>query len=296
MTSVKGKVAFITGGAQGVGAEVARRLHAMGAQLVLVDLDGAALAAIHAELGGDENVLTAVADVRDFPAMQSVADRAVVHFGGIDIVLANAGIADLASVLTVDPEDFRRTMDVNVLGVFHTVRAALPSIIARRGYVLMVSSSAAFVFGPGLAPYHASKAAVEHLANAVRLEVAHLGVAVGSAHMHWIETAMVRGFAEKTAFGEMLDALPWPIGVTTPLPKCGAAFVKGIEHRKRRVYCPRWVGLMRWLRPVASTRLGELPLRKITPGLLDLLDAQTAAQGRPFGDRTEPLERTHEKP
>ena len=79
-----------------------------------------------------------------------------------------------------------------MLGVFHTVRAALPSVIERRGYVLIVSSLAAYAAAPGLAPYNASKAGVEHFANALRLEVAHHGVDVGSAHMSWIDTPMVR--------------------------------------------------------------------------------------------------------
>ncbi len=156
--TVNGKVVFITGGARGVGAEVARRLHAKGARLVLTDLDAAPLAELAAELGGDDHVLTALADVRDLPAMQAAADAAVQHFGCIDIVLANAGIASFGSVLQVDPEAFKRVVEVNVVGVFNTVRATLPEVIKRRGYVLVVSSLAAFTSSPGLAAYHASKA------------------------------------------------------------------------------------------------------------------------------------------
>lgn len=88
MSSLSGKVVFITGGARGIGAEVARRLRAKGARLVLTDLDEAPLAELAAELGGDTHVLTALADVRDLPAMQQAADAAVAKFGGIDIVLA----------------------------------------------------------------------------------------------------------------------------------------------------------------------------------------------------------------
>src|ERR1700744_2275303 len=169
MTSVNSQVVFITGGAHGIGAEVARRLHAKGAKLVLTDLDEAALAARSAELGGDDRVLTVVADVRDFAAMQAAAEAAVKKFGGIDAVVANAGIASYGSVLNVDPEAVSRVLDVNLLGVFHPVRAALPSIIDRRGYVLIVSSLAAFTAAPGMAPYDMSKAGNEHLANALRL-------------------------------------------------------------------------------------------------------------------------------
>lgn len=280
MGSVSGKVVLITGGAAGVGAEVARLLHAKGAKLVLVDVDEAQLARQAAALGGDR-VLTVVADVRDLAAMQAAAGQAVQRFGGIDVVLANAGIASYGSVLQVDPEAFKRLLDINVLGVFHTVRAALPSIIDRRGYVLIVSSLAAFAAAPGLAPYNASKAAVEHFANALRLELAYRGVDVGSAHMSWIDTAMVRDSkADLPTFTEMLSRMPGPLKHTTSVARCGAAFVKGIEGRKSRVYCPGWVGAMRWLRPVLSTRLGEAPVRQFVPDILPRMDAEVAALGR----------------
>jgi NAD(P)-dependent dehydrogenase (short-subunit alcohol dehydrogenase family) len=201
---IQGKVVFITGGARGIGAEVARRLRNKGAKLLLTDLDKAELDTMAAELGED-HVLTAVADVRDLPAMRAAAARAVDRFGGIDVVVANAGIISYGSVLQVDPEAFKRVLDVNVLGVFNTVRATLPAVIDRRGYVLIVSSLAAYTAAPGLAPYNTSKAGVEILANALRLEVGHLGVSVGSAHMSWISTALVRDSeADLPAFGEML--------------------------------------------------------------------------------------------
>src|SRR6202035_2013800 len=170
MTSVNSQVVFITGGGQGIGAEVARRLHAKGAKLVLTDLDEAALAARSAELGGDEHVLTVVADVRDLAAMQAAADQAVEKFGGIDTVVANAGIASYGSVLHVDPDAVKRVLDVNLLGVFHTVRAALASIIERRGSGLVVSSLAAFTAAPGMAPYDMSKAGNEPPARPPRRE------------------------------------------------------------------------------------------------------------------------------
>lgn len=144
MTSLQGKVVFITGAARGIGAEVARRLHNKGAKLVLTDLSKSELAVMGAELGGDDRLLTVVADVRDLPAMQAAAETAVERFGGIDVVVANAGIASYGSVLKVDPQAFRRVLDVNLLGNFHTVRATLPALIDRRGYVLIVSSLAAF--------------------------------------------------------------------------------------------------------------------------------------------------------
>lgn len=292
MTSLQGKVVFITGGARGIGAEVARRLHNRGAKLVLTDLGEAELAEVTAALGGQDRVLTVVADVRDLPAMQAAADQAVERFGGIDVVVANAGIASYGSVLQVDPEAFKRVLDVNVLGVFHTVRATLPAVIDRRGYVLIVSSLAAFAAAPGLAPYTASKAAIENFANALRLEVAYRGVSVGSAHMSWIDTALVRDTkSDLPAFGEILARLPWPLNQTTSVDKCAAAFVEGIEGRKDHVYCPGWVSLFRWLKPVLSTRIGELPILRNAAELVPQMDAEVAALGRSSSAYNESLEK-----
>jgi NAD(P)-dependent dehydrogenase (short-subunit alcohol dehydrogenase family) len=281
MTSVNSQVVFITGGAHGIGAEVARRLHAKGAKLVLTDVDAAALASISGELGGDERVLTVVADVRELAAMNSAAEQAVTRFGGIDAVVANAGIASYGSVLQVDPLAFQRVIDINLVGVFHTVRATLPAVIGRKGYVLIVSSLAAFAAAPGMTSYDASKAGVEHLANAVRLEAAGHGVTVGSAHMSWIDTALVRDSkADLPSFTELLSKLPWPLNKTTSVDDCAAAFVKGIEHRKRRVYCPGWVGLFRWLKPLLSTPVGENAVSKTAAELLPRMDEEVKALGR----------------
>jgi NAD(P)-dependent dehydrogenase (short-subunit alcohol dehydrogenase family) len=288
---VKSQVVFITGGASGIGAEVARRLHVRGAKLALTNLDEAQLNELAAELG-DEWVLTMVADVRELSTMQAAVDQAVERFGGIDVVMANAGITSYGSVLQVDPEAFRRLIDVNVLGVYHTVRAALPSVIERRGYVLIVSSLAAYAAAPGLAPYNASKAAVEQFANALRLEVAHLGVDVGSARMSWIDTPMVQDSkGDLATFTEMVAKLPYPLNRTTSVQKCARAFVKGIEGRKRRINSPGWVGPVRWLRPILSTRMGEAPVLRFVPDLLPRMDAEVMALGRSTSAHTQALER-----
>jgi NAD(P)-dependent dehydrogenase (short-subunit alcohol dehydrogenase family) len=289
MGSVNGKVALIIGGANGIGAEVARRLHAKGAKLVLTDLDEGQLKDVATRLGEDR-VLTVVADVRELSAMQAAADKAIERFGGIDIVMANAGIG---SVLEIDPEAFKTVIDVNLMCVFHTVRAALPSVIDRRGYVLIVSSLAAYAAGPGLAPYNAAKAAVEHFANALWLEVAHHGVDVGSAHMSWIDTPLVRDSkADQSTFSEMLSKLPGPLGKTTSVEACGEAFVKGIEGRKSRINRPGWVGLLRRLKPLLTMPPADSPTLKFAPDLLPRMDAaEVAALGRSMSARTEMLEK-----
>ena len=102
MSSVNGKVALITGGANGIGAEVARCLHAKGAKLVLTDLDEAQLKDVATRLGEDR-VLTVVADVRELSAMRAAADKAIERFGGIDIVMANAGIGSFGRAIRGPP-------------------------------------------------------------------------------------------------------------------------------------------------------------------------------------------------
>ena len=140
MTSLEGKVVLITGAGRGIGAETARALAERGAKLILTDLDEPPLKELTDELG--EAALAITCDVCDLSAMESAVAQGVEAFGGIDVVVANAGIASYGSVLAVDPLTFKRVLDINILGVFHTVRAALPSVIERQGYVLVVSSLA----------------------------------------------------------------------------------------------------------------------------------------------------------
>jgi NAD(P)-dependent dehydrogenase (short-subunit alcohol dehydrogenase family) len=290
MSKLKGQVVLITGGARGVGAETARRLVAKGAKVVLVDLDRAPLAELEAELGAG-HATSIVGDVCSLEQMEAAVAHAVATFGGLDVVMANAGIASYGSVLAVDPAAFRRVIDVNVNGVFHTVRAALPALIERKGYVLVVSSLAAYAAAPGLVAYNASKAGAEHFANALRPEVGYLGVKVGSAHMSWIDTPLVQDAKKDlTAFQKMLDALPGPLGDTTSVEACADAFVDGIARRRRRISVPRWVNAIRWLKPALTTRLGELEAARRAPEIVPLMDQEVLALGRSMSARTAALE------
>jgi NAD(P)-dependent dehydrogenase (short-subunit alcohol dehydrogenase family) len=280
MRRLDGKVALITGAARGIGAEAARALAKHGTRLVLTDIDEAPLDELAAELG-EQRTVTAVCDVCDLHSMEEAVAAGTERFGGLDLVLANAGIAGYGSVMAIDPATFKRVLDINVVGVFHTVRAALPSLIERRGYVLVVSSLAAFAPAPGLAAYNASKAGVEHFANTLRLEVAHHGVAVGSAHMSWIDTPLVRDAKQDLpAFRRLIESLPGPLSRTTSVDVCVDAFVKALAGRKRRVYVPGWVGSMGWLKPVITSRLGDRVTRGHATLLLPQIDAEVARMGR----------------
>lgn len=278
--TLTGKVALITGAARGIGAETAKGLSARGVRLVLTDVDRDALDEVVSAVG-EENAVGVVADVCDLESMESAVAQGVERFGGIDLVVANAGIASYGSVLNVDPATFRRVIDVNINGVFHTVRAALPSVIERKGYILVVSSLAAFAPAPGLAAYNATKAGVEHFASALRLEVKHLGVDVGSAHMSWIDTPLVQDAkSDSSGFRQLVESLPGPLSRTTDVDTCVAAFITGLEQRSRRVYVPRWVRTLHLARTVITTRLGEGSTLKQAPQVLAKMDEEVARLGR----------------
>lgn len=278
--ALTGKVALITGAARGIGAETAKALAARGVRLVLTDVDQEPLDEVVAAVG-EPDALGIVADVCDLDAMQQAVQQGVERFGGIDLVLANAGIASYGSVQTVDPATFRRVIDVNVNGVFHTVRAALPSVIDRKGYILVVSSLAAFAPAPGFAAYNASKAGVEHFASALRLEVKHHGVDVGSAHMSWIDTPLVQDAKKDSAgFRDLVASLPGPMSKTADLQSCVDAFVDALEQRSRRVFVPRWVGLVHLARTLVTTRLGEGSTLKKAPRILAEMDQDVDRLGR----------------
>jgi NAD(P)-dependent dehydrogenase (short-subunit alcohol dehydrogenase family) len=279
---LNGKVVLITGAARGIGERSARLAAARGARLALVGLEPERLESLAAELGGDH--LAVEADVTDQDALQSAVEQTVERFGGIDAVVANAGIANNGTVAITPPDVLARVIEVNLLGVVRTVATALPHVTARRGYVLIVSSAAAFSGLPGMAAYCASKAGVEHFANILRLELAHKGVAVGTVHPSWIDTDLTRDQKTDTAvFQEALDALPWPMGAMTSLDECAAAVVDALERRRRKVYVPRTVGLVQAARALVNSPLADLAFRRSSATMVPRLEAEVRGLGRWFG-------------
>lgn len=275
-----GKNVLITGAARGIGAATARELATRGARLALVGLEPAELAARATELNRTRHAgtqhLWAQADVTDSVALRGAVDKAVATLGGLDVVVANAGIAGTGTVRTIDPETFARTVEVNLTGVFRTVHATIEHLIDSRGYLLVVSSLAALVPTAGFAAYGSSKAGVEAFADALRIELAPLGVSVGCAHMSWIDTDMVRD-AERDlpAFREMKARLPWPLRSITPVADCAVAFGRAIERRSTRVHVPRAIGVAHWLRPVLHSQPVGMLMARLSSTALGQLEAQS---------------------
>lgn len=280
-----GQVVLITGAARGIGEHTARLAAARGAHLALVGLEPSRLAGLAAELGARHTWHEC--DVTDQASLQRAVREAVTAHGGLDAVMANAGLANRGTVATGDIEALARTVEVNLIGVMRTVAATAEHVIARRGYYLLVSSAAAFTALPGMAAYCASKAGVENFGNALRLELAHHGVRVGTAHPGWIDTDLVRDAKEDLpSFRETLGRLPWPLRSTLPVQRCAEAFVDALERRPRRVYVPRPVAGVQALRTVINSTLSDAIVRRTARRMVPRMEREVAALGRAFGRHT----------
>jgi NAD(P)-dependent dehydrogenase (short-subunit alcohol dehydrogenase family) len=234
---LRGRVVLITGPARGIGAATARDLAARGARLALVGLEPEKLAALAEELG--PNAAWWEADVADAAALGAAVDAAAERFGGIDVAMANAGIYRHGTVASIEVADFERTLEVNLLGVWRTARAALPHLLASRGYLLICSSLAAAVHSPLMAAYSTTKAGVEAFGNSLRGEVAHRGVGVGVAYFSFIDTDMTtEAFSHPSTEG-IRDGIGARFTRPLPVRYASRAVVRGMERRARRVVVPR---------------------------------------------------------
>jgi NAD(P)-dependent dehydrogenase (short-subunit alcohol dehydrogenase family) len=245
--SLAGRRVVITGAARGIGALTAKRLHERGARVALLGLEPERLAQIAAECGGAPWV---ECDVADRAQVQEGVTRCVEALGGgLEVAIANAGIAAQMALVDGDPSIWDQTLAVNLGGTFNLVRAAGPYVSHPRGYVLLTASLAAAVHLPLMAAYCASKAAVEALGDSLRVELAPTGARVGVAYYAELDTEMTsRGFATQAA-------ARMPIGGNGRLPIAPVgpaidALERGIAQRSRRIVSPGW------------TR-GALPLRML---------------------------------
>ena len=272
---VRGKTILITGGARGIGAESARRLAARGARLSLVGLEPELLEQVASECG---DAAWFECDVTDRDSLQAAVDGTVERFGGIDVVMANAGIGAGGTVRTMDPDAWDRVIEVNLLGAVRTIRACLPHVIERRGYVLPVASIAAAIHTPGMSAYAASKAGLEAFGNSLRGEVAHLGVGVGVAYFSWIDTDMVRGADENPATRFMRSKLRGPAGKTWPVSEAGEAVAAGIETRARRIIVPNNFRSLLIFR-MAIAYLTERTASRDVPEFVRMMEEEAAARG-----------------
>lgn len=265
MKDHSGQVVLITGAAGGIGAAVATALHRRGASLVLVDVDSSDLDGVAAALGNDR-VAIAYADVTQREQLDAAVATALRDFGRLDVVLANAGISSGATASTIrSAEDgiFERVIGVNLLGVWNTVRAVLPHIVESGGYILLTSSTYAYLNGLANAPYAASKAAVEQLGRALRTELAGTDATAGVLYPGWVSTpiADVAFGGDDIATALVARAFPTPLRRPISTDKLARGVVRGIERRAPRIQVPgRWIpfSLLRGIvNPISDSMLGR---------------------------------------
>ena len=205
MTRFTGRVAFITGVARGQGREHAVRLAAEGASIIGLDscappatttyepateADLAETVAAVEEAGG--RMVGRVADVRDAAAVQAVVDEGVATLGRLDHVIANAAVCSYGRLWELTPEQWTEMVDVNLTGVWHTLRASVPTLIEQgRGGSIVITSSGAGLKGlPLLSHYGATKWAVTGLARSLANEVAEHSIRVNTVHPTAVRTPM----------------------------------------------------------------------------------------------------------
>jgi SDR family mycofactocin-dependent oxidoreductase len=212
---VEGKVAFITGAARGQGRSHAVRLAQEGADIIAVDIchgidtvpyDGATEADLAETVkmveSLDRRIVAQQADVRDLGSLRASVDAGLAEFGQIDIVIANAGIASFAPALDLTEDMWQDMIDINLTGLWKTVKAAVPPMVERGqgGSVILTSSVAGIIAFPALAHYTAAKHGVVGLMRALTIELAPAGIRVNSINPTTVDTPMVANPAMYSLF------------------------------------------------------------------------------------------------
>jgi NAD(P)-dependent dehydrogenase (short-subunit alcohol dehydrogenase family) len=277
--NLSGKKLVVTGAARGIGEKVARLAAARGARVSLIGLEPERLRALAADLGPGTSWWEA--DVRDGAALRSAIDDAAQTMGGIDLVVANAGVVAYGTVRQLEEASFERVIDINVNGVFRTLKYATPHLERSRGHATVLASALSFLPLASMSAYNASKAGVELLTLAYRQEVAHLGVTVGLVHPSWIDTDIVRGAeADIPSFQAIRDRLPYPGNVTTTVDQAAGAIVKGLVRRRSRVYVPRAVGGVNWAKGALNSPATWPWMRRFAAQVVPTLEREIEELGR----------------
>ena len=253
LPNLSGRRVLITGAARGIGSALARRLHERGALVALAGLEPDLLSDVASDCG---EAPWRECDVADRQHVEKAVNDLVDNLGGLDIVVANAGIGAQMTVIDGDSAIMERTLAVNTLGVYYTLRAAGPHISHENGYALVTSSVAAALHLPLMSAYCASKAAIEALADRMRIEIRPTGARVGVAYFGEIDTDMVRR-GMQTVAASRFSGNNGPFTTAAPISVAIDALEVGLARRSRRVCAPRWVSAV-------------LPMRMIIQYVIDM--------------------------
>lgn len=251
---LRGKTVLITGAARGIGFETARIAHSRGASVVVIDVHQEEIEAAATAIGADR-ALAIAADVTDREAMAAAVDRAVERFGRLDVVVANAGVsAPLTTHRAVDADVYERVVEIDLLGVWRTVKPALEHVIANQGHVVVISSVYAWINGALAGAYAAGKSGVEAMGRGLRTELALHGASATVAHFGFIDTRMVADAVSDPIGARREQAVPGVLRKRLQPSDAAAGIVDAIERRAARVILPRrwrvWYALRGILNPL----------------------------------------------
>ncbi|HXR60537.1 MAG TPA: short-chain dehydrogenase/reductase [Solirubrobacterales bacterium] len=286
---LNGKVALVTGAARGIGFETARQMHLRGASVAVLDLDAAEAREAAERIG--PRAIGLGGDVTDQSALMNAVAQIVEELGGLDVAVANAGIAQkqFATIRGISGEEWERVFEVDMLGVWRTVRAALPQIVERRGQMILVSSVYAFANGMGNSPYAAAKSAVESLGRSLRAELKPHGASASVAYFGWVDTKLVQdAFATETAPRIEKLSPKWLMKRISP-EEAGAGLVHGIEEGAPRIFVPKWWRYVSALRGLVNPLLDKR--MEVEPKFAELIrdmDAETVDAVRARSESSSP--------
>lgn len=257
------KVVLISGGCAGIGRALAVRLAQAGARLAILDLDPLALGSLVQQLADRHNAeaLGLPCDVADVAAVERALALVVERFGGVDLLICNAGILQSGAFLDTDLAVFRRVMAVNFFGALHCIRATLPSLLERGGQIVALGSLAGFAALPGHCAYSASKHALHGLMDSLGQELEGSGVNVmlvcpGRTRSELWRNALVGA-------GGASGTLP-ALGRETSAQAVAEAIYRGIRQRRRLLVLPNLDWRARLLARLLPRLRERLPLRPAT--------------------------------
>lgn len=241
---LNGATVLLTGAGSGIGAAAALALHKRGANVALVDVSAEPVQSLATEL--KERAIAVPASVTNREAMAAAVTSTIDRFGRLDVVFANAGIAyhQPATIRTMDEATFERIVEVDLLGVYRTVRAALPHVVDNQGHVLITASTSAFFNGVANAPYATAKAGAEMFGRSLRAELAPTRATAGVLYPGWVETPMAASVLHTHPIASQMIKLGYPGPFRRPITSARIAEViaDGIANRRARIVCPRhWI-------------------------------------------------------
>lgn len=208
MTRFTGKTVLVTGATSGIGRATARRFADEGANVVVLDLDRKDLEVASAELPQDR-LLLQIGDTSKKETAVAAVKAAVDRFGGLDVLINNAGIVIQGDITDTSEEDFDRVLAVNVGGYFHMAKAAMPELVKTKGSIVMTSSVSGLGGDWGLFAYNTSKGAVSNMVRAMAIDAGKDGVRVNAVNPSLTDSAMITGIkADPEVLAKFMERMP----------------------------------------------------------------------------------------